>query len=119
GGFSLYDPLDNPRGLSIHNHFIVKALKATAPGGYVAVITSSFTMDAKRTTARREIARYGELLGAVRLPTGAFARVAGTDVVTDLLVLRRRDPQEAVTEASQAWTQTATCVVDDVEHDVS
>lgn len=119
GGFSLYDPLDNPRGLSIHNHFIVKALKATAPGGYVAVITSSFTMDAKRTTARREIARYGELLGAVRLPTGAFSRVAGTDVVTDLLVLRRRDPEASVAAASRAWTQTATCIVDDVEHDVS
>lgn len=89
GSFSLYDPIDNPQDLSIHNHFIVKSLKATAPGGYVMVLTSSFTMDAVHPKARREMAKYGELLGAVRLPTGAMSRVAGTDAMTDIVVFRR------------------------------
>lgn len=106
GGFSLYDPMDNPRGLSIHNHFIVKSLKATAPGGYVAVLTSSFTMDAKRSTARMEMARYGDLVGAVRLPTGAFERVSGTEVVTDLLVFRRREDDQDVDPTTLGWINT-------------
>src|SRR5699024_10387180 len=60
------------------------------PGGYAVVLTSSFTMDAKRSTARRYLAEYADLVGAVRLPSGAMSRVAGTDVVTDVLILRRR-----------------------------
>ncbi len=70
GGFSLIDPRYNPRRLSIHNHFISKSLQLTAPGGVVAVISSSFTMDAATSTARAEFARYGDLIGAVRLPSG-------------------------------------------------
>lgn len=89
GQIVLHDTIDNPRNLSIHNHFIVKALKNTAPGGYVAVLTSSFTMDSSRRTAREEMAKYGELLGAVRLPAGAMSRVAGTEAMTDIVVFRR------------------------------
>src|SRR5699024_8913389 len=90
GGFTLHDPADNPLGLTIHNHFLAKSIKHTAPGGYAVVLTSSFTMDAKRSTARRYLAEYADLVGAVRLPSGAMSRVAGTDVVTDVLILRRR-----------------------------
>nr|WP_286189681.1 helicase-related protein [Sanguibacter hominis] len=106
GSFTLYDPLDNPRGLSIHNHFIVKSLRATAPGGYVAVLTSRFTMDAQRPTARREMARYGDLVGAVRLPTGAFQKVAGTEVVTDVLVFRRREDDRQPNFDAMPWLET-------------
>lgn len=90
GDFRLYDPVYNPRGLSIHNHFLVKALQLTAPGGIVALLTSAYTMDAASSAGRRELHAHGDLLGAVRLPTSAFRSVAGTDVVTDILILRRR-----------------------------
>ena len=90
GNFRLYDPQFNPHGLSVHNHFLAKALQLTAPGGVVALLTSAWTMDAANSAGRRELHGYGDLLGAVRLPTAAFRDVAGTDVVTDILVLRRR-----------------------------
>src|SRR5450755_169703 len=88
----LHDPRHNPARLTLHNHFIVKALALTRPGGVVVVLTSHFTMDAQNPAARRAINQLGELLGAVRLPTGAHRRTAGTDALTDLLILRRRDP---------------------------
>ncbi len=93
GRFAVPDPVHNPDRHSIHNHFILKSIALTAPGGYVAVITSRFTMDAQRSRAREEMARHADLIGAVRLPTAAFARVAGTDVTTDLLVLRNRESE--------------------------
>ncbi|VBA34343.1 hypothetical protein LAUMK35_05711 [Mycobacterium pseudokansasii] len=92
GRYALTDPAHNPARHSIHNHFILKALALTAPGGYVAVLTSRYTMDATKSAARRDIAASADLVGALRLPSAAFSRVAGTDVVTDLLILRRRDP---------------------------
>ena len=112
GGFSLHDPIDNPLRLSIHNHFIAKALRRTKPGGYVALLTSSFTMDAQRSTSRAYTARFGRLLGAVRLPSGAFSRVAGTDVVTDLLILRRHTSDDAATIAQDHWLGTRPVEVD-------
>jgi hypothetical protein len=87
----LHDPVHNRGRHSIHNHFIVKSLALTRPGGLVAVLTSRYTLDAANPAARREMNDLGELLGAVRLPTGAHRRAAGTDAVTDLLILRRRD----------------------------
>ncbi|MDV8036872.1 hypothetical protein R4P53_26005, partial [Rhodococcus sp. IEGM 1414] len=66
------------------------SLAMTAPGGYVTVLTSRYTLDAQNQRARRDIAALGDLVGAVRLPSNAFRRVAGTEVVTDILVLRRR-----------------------------
>lgn len=103
GDFTLRDPAYNPRRLSIHNHFIVKSLDLTAPGGYVAVITSRYTMDNVDDKARREILARADLLGAVRLPTGAFRRVAGTEVVTDILVLRRREADREIGEGEDNW----------------
>ncbi|MFC0039581.1 UvrD-helicase domain-containing protein [Actinomadura rayongensis] len=88
------DPIHNPLGLSLHNYFITKSLNLVRPGGLVAVLTSRYTLDAKGrpNRARAEIAAMADLVGAVRLPEGAHQRAAGTDVVTDLLLLRRREP---------------------------
>lgn len=98
GRYALADPAHNPARHSIHNHFIIKALALTAPGGYVAVLTSRYTMDSAKAAARRDIAANADLIAAIRLPTKAFTRVAGTQVVTDLLILRRRDPQTPTPE---------------------
>jgi hypothetical protein len=93
GKFKLSDPGHNPgRRLSIHNHFIVKALALTRPGGMVALLTSRYTMDSRNPEARRQIACLADLVAAIRLPTNAHRQAAGTDVVTDLLILRRREP---------------------------
>lgn len=91
GDFKVPDIKHNPGRHSIHNHFIIKSLQLTAPGGYVAVVTSSYTLDSKRRTARAEMNRHGDLVGAVRLPNGAFRQTAGTDVLTDVLIFRARD----------------------------
>jgi N12 class adenine-specific DNA methylase len=88
----LHDRRHNAAGHSIHNFFAIKALHLTRPGGLVLVLTSRYTMDARNPAARREIAAIADLVGAVRLPGGAHQRAAGTGVVTDLLILRRREP---------------------------
>ncbi|MGV9718505.1 DEAD/DEAH box helicase family protein, partial [Rhodococcus pyridinivorans] len=107
GKFAPVDPIHNADGLSIHNHFIAKSLALTVPGGYVAVVTSMFTSDARRAEERAAIVAQGDLIGAVRLPTGAFDRQAGTDVVTDVLVFRRRDDGATPTEDTLEWAQPA------------
>ncbi len=91
GAIRLTDRKHNRGGHSIHNHFIIKSLHLTRPGGLVAVLTSRFTMDARNPAARREMAALADLVGAVRLPSGAHQRTAGTGVVTDLLIFRRRE----------------------------
>ncbi|WP_245008795.1 helicase-related protein [Mycolicibacterium farcinogenes] len=113
GQYVIADPSHNPQRLTVHNHFIVKSLALTAPGGYVAVLTSRYTLDATKDTARSAIAGYGDLIGAVRLPSKAFSRVAGTDVVTDLLILRRRDPQQPVPDVVPEWVTTTAPMLDD------
>lgn len=105
GQFAVHDPAHNPNRHSIHNHFILKALALTAPGGYVAVLTSRFTLDAADARARTEMADLADLVGAVRLPTSAFSRVAGTQVVTDLLILRRREVN-APPQRDRQWLST-------------
>ncbi|MHC6214677.1 helicase-related protein [Rhodococcus ruber] len=107
GKFSPVDPLHNPGGLAIHNHFIAKSLALTAPGGYVAVVTSMFTSDARRAEERAAITAKGDLIGAVRLPTGAFDRQASTAVVTDVLIFRRREDGATPTEDTLDWAQPA------------
>jgi len=94
-GIRLADPRHNKGKHSIHNHFILKSLHLTRPGGLVAVLTSRYTLDSRNPAARREMAELGDLVGAVRLPSGAHQRAAGTAVVTDLLVFRRREPGAA------------------------
>ena len=104
GAIRLNDRRHNQGGHSIHNHFIIKSLRLTRPGGLVAVLTSRYTMDARNPAARREIAALADLVGAVRLPSGAHQRAAGTKVVTDLLLLRRREPGRE--PGATAWEQT-------------
>lgn len=102
GDYRIVDRVDNSEALSIHNYFINKSMKRLAPGGYGAFITSAFTMDAKTSKARAAIAEHSDLVAAVRLPDHAFAEVAGTKVVTDILVFRRRADDEAPDRAKQA-----------------
>ena len=99
----LRDKRHNPGGHATHNHFIVKSLHLVRPGGLVVVLTSRYTMDARNPAARREIAGLADLVAAVRLPSGAHQRAAGTGVVTDLLILRRREPGR--NPAGAAWEQ--------------
>ncbi|QDN84395.1 DUF6884 domain-containing protein [Streptomyces sp. RLB3-6] len=87
---ALFDPKHNKGRHRIHNHFLVKSVALTRPGGIVALITSRHTLDALLAAARQDLLGDADLLGAVRLPNKAFARSAGTDVVTDILILRRR-----------------------------
>jgi len=100
GKIALHDKVHNTGGHSLHNHFIIKSLALTRPGGVVAVLTSHYTMDAANPAARREIAAMAELVAAVRLPSSAHLRAAGTQVITDVLVLRRRDPDRNAPDAA-------------------
>ncbi|MGW6651205.1 DEAD/DEAH box helicase family protein [Streptomyces rubiginosohelvolus] len=91
GRYKRFDKVHNKDlTLSIHDHFVLKSLYATRPGGIVALITSRYTLDAEKTEARERLYELGDLVGAVRLPAGAHGAAAGTDVVTDVLFLRRR-----------------------------
>lgn len=100
----LTDRRHNPGRHSIHNHFIIKSLHLTRPGGLVAVLTSRYTLDAVNPAARREMAALADLVAAVRLPSGAHQAAAGTQAITDLLILRRREPDRE--PAPIAWEQT-------------
>ncbi len=106
----LHDPRHNSGHHSLHNHFIVKSLALTRPGGLAALLTSHYTLDAANPAARREIAQLADLIGAVRLPTGAHRRAAGTDALTDLLIFRRRQPQSP--PRSTEWQTTQLVDVD-------
>lgn len=90
---------------SIHNYFFAKALEVARPGGIVAFVTSRYTMDQENTTVREYLSQHGELLGAIRLPAGTFRAIASTDVVTDVIFLRKRE-QPAV--EVDRWAQPIT-----------
>ncbi|MGH9030655.1 MAG: hypothetical protein ACRDZV_00880, partial [Acidimicrobiia bacterium] len=85
-----HDPRRNRARHRLHNYFLIKSLQLTRPGGVVAALTSRYTLDARNPAARREMSALADLIGAVRLPAGTFAAAAGTDVVADVLLLRRR-----------------------------
>ena len=106
----LHDPIDNANRHALHNHFILKSLRLTRPGGIVAVLTSRFTLDAANPAARREMNQYADLVGAIRLPSGAHRRTAGTEAVTDLLILRRREPGQP--PADLTWEGVSARTVD-------
>lgn len=91
GNYQVFDPEYNRLGFSIHNYFAAKMLDQVRPGGIVAFVTSRYTMDARDESVRRYLAARGELLGAIRLPNSAFRANAGTDVVTDIIFLQRRE----------------------------
>ena len=91
GNYKVSDKPYDKLGFSIHNYFFAKALDQVRPGGVVAFVTSRFTMDSKNSDARRYIAQRAELLGAIRLPNNAFKANAGTEVVSDIIFLQKRD----------------------------
>ncbi|MDG4784936.1 hypothetical protein O7626_03140 [Micromonospora sp. WMMD1102] len=105
GKITLADRRHNPGGHSIHDHFMIKGLHLLRPGGLMAVLTSHFSMDRANPAARREIASLADLVGAVRLPSGAMAKAAGTDAVIDVLILRRREEGRPAA-TSQDWETT-------------
>ena len=96
-----YDRLNFP----IHEYFIAKALDQVRPGGVIAVVTSSYTMDKRTASARKYLAQRTELLGAIRLPNDAFKAAAGTEVVSDILFLQKR---ERMVDIEPEWVHLAT-----------
>ena len=103
GQYQVRDKAYDKLNFSIHNYFFAKALDQVRPGGVVAFVTSRYTMDAKDSTVRRYLAQRAELLGVIRLPNNAFKANAGTEVVSDIIFLQKRDrPLDIVPE----WTQT-------------
>ncbi len=91
GQYQVHDPEYDRLGFSIHNYFAAKMLDQVRPGGLVAFVTSRYTLDAKDESVRRYLAERGELLGAIRLPNNAFRANAGTDVVSDIIFLQKRE----------------------------
>ena len=96
-----YDRLNFP----IHEYFIAKTLDQVRPGGVIAVVTSSYTMDKRTASARKYIAQRAELLGAIRLPNNAFKAAAGTEVVSDILFLQKR---ERMVDIEPEWVHLST-----------
>ena len=91
GQYQVDDRAYNKLGFSIHDYFFAKTLDQVRPGGVIAFVTSRYTMDKQSPEVRRYIAQRAELLGAIRLPNNAFRANAGTDVVSDILFLQKRD----------------------------
>ena len=91
GQYKVNDKAYNKLGFSIHNYFFAKAIDQVRPGGVVAFVTSRYTMDSKDSTARKHMAECADLLGAIRLPNNAFKANAGTEVVSDIIFLQKRD----------------------------
>ena len=102
GNYKANDKAYNKLGFSIHNYFFAKAIDQVRPGGVVAFVTSRYTMDSKDSTARKHMAERADLLGAIRLPNNAFKANAGTDVVSDIIFLQKRDRPADI---EPAWVQ--------------
>ena len=102
GQYRVNDKAYNKLGFSIHNYFFAKAIDQVRPGGIVAFVTSRYTMDSKDSTARKHMAERADLLGAIRLPNNAFKANAGTEVVSDIIFLQKRDRPADI---EPAWVQ--------------
>lgn len=105
-----HDPVHNRGRHALHNYFLLKSLHLVRPGGLVVALTSRYTLDARNPAARREMAAVADLVGALRLPERAFAASSGTDVVVDLVVLRRRLPGQDA--AGPAWGRTVPAAIE-------
>ena len=105
GQYQVHDPEYDRLGFSIHNYFAAKMLDQVRLGGIVAFVTSHYTLDARDESVRRYLAERGELLGAIRLPNNAFRANAGTDVVSDIVFLQRRE--QTLTELPD-WVHVGT-----------
>ncbi len=102
GNYKVNDKAYNKLGFSIHNYFFAKAIDQVRPGGVVAFVTSRYTLDSKDSSARKHMAERADLLGAIRLPNNAFRANAGTDVVSDIIFLQKRDRPADI---EPAWVQ--------------
>ena len=91
GQYQVNDRAYNKLGFSIHDYFFAKTLDQVRPGGVIAFVTSRYTMDKQSPEVRKYIAQRAELLGAIRLPNNAFKANAGTEVVSDIIFLQKRD----------------------------
>lgn len=91
GQYQVNDRAYNKLGFSIHDYFFAKTLDQVRPGGVIAFVTSRYTMDKQSPEVRKYIARRAELLGAIRLPNNTFKANAGTEVVSDIIFLQKRD----------------------------
>ena len=102
GQYKVNDKAYNKLGFSIHNYFFAKTIDQIRPGGVIAFVTSHFTMDSKDSSARKYMAERANLLGAIRLPNDAFKSNAGTEVVSDIIFLQKRDRPADI---EPAWVQ--------------
>ena len=102
GQYKVSDKAYNKLGFSIHNYFFAKTIDQIRPGGVIAFVTSRFTMDSKDSSARKYMAERADLLGAIRLPNDAFKANAGTEVVSDIIFLQKRDRPADI---EPAWVQ--------------
>ena len=102
GNYKVNDKAYSKLNFSIHNYFFAKAIDQVRPGGIVAFVTSRYTLDSKDSAARKHIAERADLLGAIRLPNNAFRANAGTDVVSDIIFLQKR---ERPIDHEPAWVQ--------------
>ena len=102
GQFKVQDRRYDRLNLSIHEYFFAKTLDKVRPGGVVAFVTSSYTMDKRTGNVRKYIAQRAELLGAIRLPNDTFRAAAGTEVVSDVLFLQKRD---RMVDIEPEWVQ--------------
>ena len=102
GQYKVNDKAYNKLGFSIHNYFFAKAIDQVRPGGIVAFVTSRYTLDSKDSSARKHMAERADLLGAIRLPNNAFKANAGTEVVSDIIFLQKRDRPADI---EPAWVQ--------------
>lgn len=105
GQFKVQDRRYDRLNLSIHEYFFAKTLDKVRPGGVVAFVTSSYTMDKRTGNMRKYIAQRSELLGAIRLPNDTFKAAAGTEVVSDILFLQKRD---RMVDIEPEWVQLGT-----------
>ena len=105
GQFKVQDRRYDRLNLSIHEYFFAKTLDKVRPGGVVAFVTSSYTMDKRTSNVRKYIAQRAELLGAIRLPNDTFKAAAGTEVVSDILFLQKRD---RMVDIEPDWVQLGT-----------
>ena len=103
GQYKVIDAKYNRLNFNIHNYFIAKSLELVRPGGILAFITRRYTLDAQNTDVRQYLSERADLLGAIRLPRNAFRANAGTDVVSDIIFLQKRDTPALI---MPAWVQT-------------
>lgn len=122
GDYRIPDRVDNREDLSIHNYFMHKTMKNMPEGAYGVFLTSSWTLDGKKAKAREVIAEHSDLVGAVRLPSTAFSRVAGTEAQADILIFRRRaEGQMPSKEQLDDWVRPFTEVheIDGEKHEIA